>query len=330
MSFLGMGAAGWGAVGSVLGGAGSLASAFGGGSSKESRSMDQLYRIYDWRNQARYLVEGAKKAGLHPLYAMGMPGVSHQAMSPYQVDRGERLGRALKGMGQIAGAFDREERNIRLDILREQHRAIKLENDQKQNSEPLDSSIPWEPAILGQSDSVMNKQKDSSVQVVPDRQLKHKIPGVSGGTHPFKTSFLDEYNYFHRLQSDRAAQSLEEDMAGKSRYYYREFAKFPKSWKGAFVRDKDFQDFVKKELGIARKLQKLPKHMKYVWDIGYAQPKAVNRKEVKGIYINPEVPLQVGIRIRRNQINYKGVTRDSIKKRMRSHPLYGRRARGNR
>lgn len=84
-------------IGSLLGGIGSIASGFGFGSGG-GQSVD--YR--GAKKGIRWRVRDAKMAGIHPLYAMGAPGVgSGQIVSSQGTDPGaglQGLGQAISGL----------------------------------------------------------------------------------------------------------------------------------------------------------------------------------------------------------------------------------------
>lgn len=86
-------------IGAVLQGAGALGSLFGGSSGRKEAALQAQYNREVMQNQLQWRAEDAKKAGIHPLYAMGAPSVS---FSPSVVG-GDSLGDKLVRMGQNVG-----------------------------------------------------------------------------------------------------------------------------------------------------------------------------------------------------------------------------------
>lgn len=98
------------AVGSLASGLGSLGSAFGGGSPKVD------YR--GAKKGIRWRVRDARIAGIHPLYAMGAPGVGQGILKP---DNSSDIGTAISGVGSALSDYaDYRQRKVMQDATVEQ------------------------------------------------------------------------------------------------------------------------------------------------------------------------------------------------------------------
>lgn len=116
-------------VGSVIGAGGSLL----GGALSDSRN--QAYANAMWQknydaqkefaqNSIQWRVQDAKKAGIHPLYAMGQTPGYTPSDSSYSSAYGEGVSRAMNSIGQAMGQLD-------LSLKREQVKGEKLNNVNK-------------------------------------------------------------------------------------------------------------------------------------------------------------------------------------------------------
>ena len=116
-------------VGSAIGAGGSLL----GGSLSDSRN--QAYANQMWQknyeaqkefaqNSIQWRVQDAKKAGIHPLYAMGQTPGYTPSDSSYSSAYGEGVSRAMNSIGQAMGQLD-------LSLKKEQVKGEKLNNVNK-------------------------------------------------------------------------------------------------------------------------------------------------------------------------------------------------------
>lgn len=132
--------------GSVIGAAGGIASSLFGSSSQEKANKlnlqlarEQLaYQKELAHNQVQWRVEDAKKAGLHPLAALGVSPMSYSPVSGSAVGADySGVGQSLQQMGQdidrarMAG-LDREERRRALE-LQDTQTALALRNQELNN-----------------------------------------------------------------------------------------------------------------------------------------------------------------------------------------------------
>lgn len=125
-----------GALGSVAGG---LLGGSGGGGHSYQYYLDRDYahREKITKNQASWIVEGAKKAGLHPLAAMGVQaasGSTHQIGGDYGGGKDYSwLSDAGQGIGRAAGAFLSKEDRAKQQQYDEARMGLQLENAKLQN-----------------------------------------------------------------------------------------------------------------------------------------------------------------------------------------------------
>lgn len=116
-------------VGSAIGAGGSLL----GGALSDSRNSAQANAM--WRknyeaqkefaqNSIQWRVQDAKKAGIHPLYAMGQTPGYTPSDSSYSSAYGEGVSRAMNSIGQAMGQLD-------LSLKKEQVKGEKLNNVNK-------------------------------------------------------------------------------------------------------------------------------------------------------------------------------------------------------
>lgn len=132
--------------GSVIGAAGGIASSLFGSSSQEKANKQNLqlareqlaYQKELAHNQVQWRVEDAKKAGLHPLAALGVSPMSYSPVSGSAVGADySGVGQSLQQMGQdidrarMAG-LDREERRRALE-LQDTQTALALRNQELNN-----------------------------------------------------------------------------------------------------------------------------------------------------------------------------------------------------
>lgn len=132
--------------GSVIGAVGGIASSLFGSSSQEKANKQNLqlareqlaYQKELAHNQVQWRVEDAKKAGLHPLAALGVSPMSYSPVSGSAVGADySGVGQSLQQMGQdidrarMAG-LDREQRKKAL-ALQDTQTALALKNQELNN-----------------------------------------------------------------------------------------------------------------------------------------------------------------------------------------------------
>lgn len=133
-------------LGSIIGAAGGIASSLFGSSSQKKANEQNLqlareqlaYQKELAHNQVQWRVEDAKKAGLHPLAALGVSPMSYSPVSGSAVGADySGVGQSLQQMGQdidrarMAG-LDREERKKAL-ALQDTQTALALKNQELNN-----------------------------------------------------------------------------------------------------------------------------------------------------------------------------------------------------
>lgn len=165
-------------IGSALSGIGAVGSLFGGESKSGIRAQEQMHYSNLKAQEAfaqqgiRWRVEDAKKAGIHPLYALGasIPSYSPSTFIPGESGRRRDFGGALSGLGDAvsgvarsmeAGRSARESLEGKLNDLT--LKRAELENDLlssqialiQQQAQPRMPEITKQ-AIPGQSDVERN------------------------------------------------------------------------------------------------------------------------------------------------------------------------------
>lgn len=118
-----------GSAGGIIGGAiGAVGSLLGGSQSSKDYAKYQQQQYEHQKefaqNSIQWRVQDAKKAGIHPLYAMGQtPGYQPSDSSGTQA-YGEGISRASNYLANAMGQLD-------LQLKKEQIEGVKLENDKK-------------------------------------------------------------------------------------------------------------------------------------------------------------------------------------------------------
>lgn len=133
-------------AGSILGGIGSIASAFGGGGddAKQIARRNRQMQEYTAKHAIRWRVKDAKAAGIHPLYAMGVapPSFTPTAI-PGQTSTGDRLGQALDGAGRALSGYGQAKAQSQLDQLQveEAKARIELIRAQTKATDPVQAAV---------------------------------------------------------------------------------------------------------------------------------------------------------------------------------------------
>lgn len=177
-------AAGVSAAGQLLGGAGALAGAFGGGSD----GFDVSENLKFIRKKYKAAVQGAEAAGLHPLFALGSSAnISPVTTIPGQSDTGSQIGRAMEKIGKGMEGYQLAQANLRAvnaSASRDEAAAAEINSRRKRaeqdaltrgiGTEPLDAAIP------GQVKHVPVEQKST----------QPGSPGVVAGEHSFFKQYV--------------------------------------------------------------------------------------------------------------------------------------------
>ena len=214
-----MSAAAWQAAGSVLSGLGSLGSVFGGsdGDSANDQVRAQLgYQKKIRRHGYKWAVEGAQKAGLHPLFALGTSGsFSPMSFMPGQSRSGSHAGDALSALGDVAtnigNIYSRNEQRklathkmIQADQLFDKElERMRLENLKLANDISLQAKTPLNLNAVGQS----NADMESSAQQA-HRVLKEQVAAATAEKNypdvikvDGEDFFLGDPNLKHKLEN---------------------------------------------------------------------------------------------------------------------------------
>lgn len=245
----------------ALGAAGSLAGGLFGSSGKNSHSY-QYYLDRDYnqsqriaQNQPSWLVEGARRAGLHPLAVLGMPlatGSSHSIGAGPDSDY-SWLSDVGQGIGRAAGALLSKEDREKQQLYDETRQKQQLKNNELQNNllsaQIAQISQDMALQLAGNSARAVNSTSQSpGFQLgVDGRTTRSVIPGqndattsslftskppeiavshpqtafAEAGTHPeirFSRTALGGYA---PVRSQAVTDALEDDLVGSVRYELR-------------------------------------------------------------------------------------------------------------
>lgn len=157
-------------AGALLSGVGSLGSLFGGGSKSAIRAQEniaqqnlQMQELFA-RQGIRWRVEDAKKAGIHPLYALGASIPSYSPSTYIPGDGGARkdYGGALRGLGDSVSQYARS-----IDATRtpEEFVGARLQDLSITRAELENDLLRSQIARLNQSPTV--GMPNSGAQVIP-------------------------------------------------------------------------------------------------------------------------------------------------------------------
>lgn len=226
-TFLGMGAAGWGALGSVASGLGSIA---GGlmGNDDNSMQLAQMQR-HMYRRSVRWRVGDAKAAGIHPLIAMGVNPATLPAMDT-RGKSGPNYAAIGQGVSRALNAANTAKEN---ELAQEQIKSIKLENNLKEievaekalefrnlNKNPA-PSFNEDNIYVGQN--IKNGRLHSSnsnsdilgIGSTGEFVTRPSVPlssshGVISGTQPFVQYSEDDQGRFWKVPSQQIQEAMSE------------------------------------------------------------------------------------------------------------------------
>lgn len=252
-------AAGLGAAGSVVGG---LLSGSGGSSTTQSinwgdyrkqQRLDRENQMLINQNQPSWIVEGARRAGLHPLAVLGgnmTSGSTHFVGSGTTSSGGGRdyswLKQAGQGIGRAAGALLSQEDRAKQAAYDEANMALDLENKKLQNEQiqtqinatkydmvsQLARNAERSLISTGQTPGFQvgvdgrttrstiagqNDARSSRLFTVkpPELAMSHPdTPAAEAGTHPELRYMRTSDGGYAPIRSQTATDALEDDLIG--------------------------------------------------------------------------------------------------------------------
>lgn len=138
-------------IGSIVGNIGGIAGSFAD-RKQQQKQFEQNYKNQKEfaQNSIQWRVEDAKKAGLHPLAALGMASGSYTPTSynSNYAQSGAMLGDAISGLGQALDKNSRRMSDLQVQLLESQVESQKLQNQGLKKT------------IAGQQSNQMNSVND--------------------------------------------------------------------------------------------------------------------------------------------------------------------------
>jgi hypothetical protein len=229
-------------LGSIFSGLGGVASAFGGGgpSGADARgrarsAQEEAYRIntISARNMLSYIREGAEKAGIHPVYALG--GSSSQFSQPVvggygdgKPSAGERLSRAGAAISRAAEAYAEQRERLTNRLLSAQVKGQELDNAKKA-SDIVIANTDAPPGMPGSYQFQRN-------QPVPHRYLPMINPdgSITSVTNPEAgdNEFLMLYDFLTKTFPDEFKNMVRRTYRGQRKRYSKTKRVFPRGHGG--------------------------------------------------------------------------------------------------
>lgn len=196
-------------IGSIISaGASLLGSALGAGASKDASEMNAAAQKEFAQHGIRWKVEDAKQAGVHPLYALG---ANTHSFAPSYV--GSHMGDGIAAAGQDIGraidAKQTETERLQNDLLREQIRGTKIDNDLRASQHRLVNQAGQPPAMPD-----VNREPSGYTAARTDLPWMEAAPSSPGGKE-------FEYPYMGTvvLPSERAKDSIEDVLPYELEHY---------------------------------------------------------------------------------------------------------------
>lgn len=182
--------------GSLLGAGSSLVGGMINATTSKSIAREQMAMQREFaQNGIQWRVEDAKKAGLHPLYAIGASGASYMpvsqdssAMGNAVADAGAYLGKAIDGSVDKATRRALEQEN--LEYARQQRELASM----KSGAEIMNLELQNRRLVLdNEYQQMLNSQKASGVSGNPARPVSVSTPmGEFGVNNPSRRSHLSK------------------------------------------------------------------------------------------------------------------------------------------
>lgn len=164
----------------------------------------------------RWKVEDAKKAGLHPLAALGANTMS---FTPSFVGTGNTygLGKFGNDISRAISAMqtpeEKELKKVQLAIEKEKLRGMKIQNNQKSiGTKGLPSENIVEPFGIGNFSPDDLLKGNAPVIYKPKEITVSKRKGLEAGIEPFRRHVIDERGRTRTLRSEAISDAMEDDM----------------------------------------------------------------------------------------------------------------------
>lgn len=239
-----------------------------------NRRWDKNLLLWDQlkaHNQIQWRAEDAKKAGFHPLAALGISPSSSSISASVGVPPqfGQNLNRAGRALDNI---LSRKSRNLALEYQQEQLRGTKLDNDilelrkkELQNPplptlgpNPIDQSF----GIPGQSPTVA--MQDLGVTYKPVEIPFSKQPGIVSGITPMDRHSINQDGTVYKIPSEAVQEAIESDLFLAAKYAIGQTVDYLNSTRvGLLSTKKGKQRFANQ----MRKLRpKAPRGYEYRWN----------------------------------------------------------------
>lgn len=236
-----------GGLGNLMGGAGGLmggiSNLFGGGDDDDEKdALKIMDKQFDYQqailqNQIQWRAEDARKAGLHPLAALGAASMSFNpsmvgGYGNKQSSLLERMGRAGQDIGaalnKLGGVTQRQFDVLRLAQEREKLDNMKLQNvglrnQIYQNSRQTVGSTPLERhlGITGQDSPPAVSAAQAAAIYEPPTISTSKRPGVQSGTQPLERDVINVNGNLERFPTQNMSDTMESSPYHGMKYFLR-------------------------------------------------------------------------------------------------------------
>lgn len=168
----------------------------------------------------RWKVEDAKKAGVHPLAALGVPGFNP---SPSYVG-GTGSDYGMRGIGQdISRAIsasqtweEKEFRKVQLEVEKEKLKGLQIQNKKEMES----INLPGRTPVLGlpSMDEGDVTNKNSAVIFTPSKVPASQSPGVQEGTYPLYKQYTDDRGRTKNIFQEDVGDALDSDLFAQGQF----------------------------------------------------------------------------------------------------------------
>lgn len=200
---------------------------------KDTMDKEWQYQMAMANHGIRWKVADAKKAGLHPLAALGAQTMSY---APSRVGGSSNVG-AWGDLGKTMGkeaedtinyflqekdrkandAFQKNMRSLELRKQKAQADGAEIDNMLKQRHiDQLDQNNPM-PMVKDRSKSFLPGQ-DTAVNKVLPQIVVHDKQGIQRGAHPAKKTYIDSMKRAHMVPADSEAFS-DENVFAQLKYH---------------------------------------------------------------------------------------------------------------